>query len=238
MVIVTRPREKAGRDAAALTALGARVVFAPLIRIAPPRSWKALDAALRRLNAYDAVAFTSVNAVKFFFRRIGHMAATPRVVAAVGPATAEAVSAHGWKCTVVPDDARAAGLAKALRVSRGAKVLIPRAENGLETLAAGLRKAGARVTVVSAYRTIPDENGARALRRALALGADAVCFASGSAAAVGAKATKIAGAAAIAIGPTTAAALRKHGLQPAAIAKRPDAAAFARAVVAGLKGRP
>jgi uroporphyrinogen-III synthase len=40
------------------------------------------------------------------------------------------------------------------------------------------------------------------------------------------------------LGPTTAAALRAKGVVPAAVAKRPDAESFAKAVAAGLRGRP
>jgi len=201
-----------------------------------------LDRAINNFRRYDAVAFTSVNAVDFFFLRcrklLGRVPVAPRILAAVGHATAQAVAVHGWRCSVVPEDARASGLARVLRVPRGARVLIPRAERGLNTLASTLRKSGARVTVASAYRTLPDASGRRALRRALALGADAVLFASGSAADLGARDTALSGAAAIAIGPTTAAALRARGVVPAAVAKRPDPKSFARAVVLGLRGRP
>ncbi len=241
-VIITRPRAKSGEVAAALAKLGARVIHAPLIRIVPPRSWGPLDAALKTFRHYDAVAFTSSNSVDFFFARmknvLGRKPAAPRVLAAVGRATANAVKNSGWRCHVIPEDAHAAGLTKALRVPRGARVLIPRAERGLDTLPKSLRTAGARVTVVSAYRTVSDPGGLRCLRRALALGADAVCFASGSAAALGARDSALSGAAAVAIGPTTAAALRARGVIPAAVAKRPDPESFARAVVQALRGRP
>ena len=218
------------------------MVFAPLIKTVPPRSWKALDRAILDLRRYDAVAFTSANAVDFFFLRcqklLGHKPVSPRILAAVGRATAKAVAAKGWVCSVIPEDARAAGLAKALRVPRGARVLIPRAERGLDTLPRALRAAGARVTVVPAYRTVADTDGHRALRRALALGADAVTFASGSAVILGASVLKISGAAAVAIGPTTAATLRAKGIVPAAVAKHPDPESFAQAVVLALRGRP
>ena len=241
-VIITRPRTKSGGAAAALRRRGARVIFAPLIKTVPPRSWNALDRAILHLCRYDAVAFTSVNAVHFFFLRCRKLLAgkpvSPRILAAVGHATAKAVAANGWRCSVIPEDARAAGLARILRVPRSARVLIPRAERGLDALPRSLRAAGARVTVVTAYRTLPDVEGLRSLRRALALGADAVTFASGSAASVGARDTALSGAAAVAIGPTTAAALRSHGLHPAAIAKRPDPESLARAVIIALKGRP
>lgn len=242
VVVITRRHAHSGGAAAALRRLGAKVVVAPLTRTVPPRSWKALDRALHSFRSYDALAFTSVNAVDFFFLRcrkhLGRVPASPSVLAAVGHATAEAVSVHGWRCSVIPEDARAAGLARILRVPRGARVLIPRAERGLDILARSLRKNGARVSSVAAYRTLPDEDGVRALRRALAVGADAVTFASGSAAALGARDAALAGAAAVAIGPTTAAALRSRGLVPAAVAKRPDPESFARAVVLALRSRP
>ncbi len=241
-VIVTRPRAKSGGVAAALADLGARVIYAPLIRVVPPRSWRPLNAALKKLHRYDAVAFTSSNSVDFFFSRmkkvLGRTPVSPRTLAAVGRATAHAVAVHGWRCSVIAEDARAAGLARALRVPRGSRVLIPRAERGLKTLPKSLRAAGARVTVVAAYRTVADPDGLRRLRRALALGADAVCFASGSAAILGAPDLKLSGAAAVAIGPTTADALRARGVVPAAVAERPDPKSFAHAVVRALRGRP
>lgn len=242
VVVVTRPREKSGGAAAALRSLGARVVFAPLIRTVAPRSWKALDRAILDLSRYDAVAFTSANAVEFFFLRcrklLGRAPVSPRTVAAVGRATAKAVAKNGWRCSVVPDDARSEGLARALRVPRGARVLMPRAERGLDTLPLALRKNGARVDVVTAYRTLPDPEGRRALRRALALGADAVTFASPSAVVPAVRELKLSGAAAVAIGPTTASALRTHGVVPAGVSKRPDPESFARAVALALKVRP
>ena len=241
-VVMTRPRAKSGGAAAALAALGARVVFAPLIRTVPPRSWKPLDQALRHFFRYDAVVFTSANAVDFFFLRcqkvLGRIPVSPRILAAVGPATAKAVAANGWRCSVIPEDARSAGLVNVLRVPRGARVLIPRAERGPATLARALRGAGARVTTAPAYRTLSDKAGLRSLRRALALGCDAVCFASGSAAVLGARACALSGAAAVAIGPTTAAVLRSLGVIPAAVSKKPDPQSFARAVVVALRGRP
>lgn len=242
VVVVTRPRLKSGGAAAALAAKGARVIFAPLIRTVAPRSWKALDRAIKNLRRYDAVAFTSANAVDFFFLRCRKLLAgkpvSPRTVAAVGRATEKAIAVHGWACTVMPEDARSEGLARILRVPRGSRVLIPRAERGLDTLPRSLRKNGARVTVVPAYRTVPDPEGLRALRRALALGADAVTFASPSAAVPAVPYLKISLAAAVAIGPTTAAALRAKGVLPAAVAKRPDPESLARAVVEALRGRP
>jgi uroporphyrinogen-III synthase len=247
VVVVTRPRASAAGLAAALRARGARVVFAPLIRTAPPRSWRALDAALRGMSRFDAAVFASATAADALFARarvLGLRPRPPRVVAAVGPATARALTALGWRPTLVPADRRAEGLARALRLPRGARVLLPRAERGREALPRLLARAGARVTAATAYRTLADAAGRRTLRRALADGADAVLFASGSAAASAASALGSARARrvfrtrlAVAIGPTTAAALRAAGIRPV-VAARADAESLAAAAARALRGRP
>lgn len=244
-VIVTRPRGSSARLAAALRSRGATVAFAPLIRTVPPRSWAPLDAALRGFSAYHAAVFASAGAVQAFFGRaravLGRVPAAPAVVGAVGPATAKALAASGWRATAVPDDRRAEGLARALNLPRGCRILLPRAEGGREALPRLLRARGARVTAVTAYRTVADRPGRRALRSALSAGADAACFSSGSAADSAAAALGPAGfrrafrrSAAVAIGPTTAAALGRRGVK-AWVASAAGDEELAAAVVRALR---
>jgi uroporphyrinogen-III synthase len=246
-VVVTRPRAQSALLAAALRARGARVVFAPLIRVAPPRSTRGIDAALRGLARFDAAVFASANAVERFFGRadsiLPRRPPPPRVLAAVGGATRAALARRGWRAALVPERATAADLARALKLPRGARVLVPGAQRRRPELPALLRRGGARVVLATAYRTVFDPAGQRALSRALAAGADAACFASGSAvasaeAALGRGRARRAfrDCAAVAIGPTTAAELRARGIAPA-VAAAPDAGAFADAVSRALRGR-
>ena len=120
IIVVPRPRALSTSLAAALRARGLRVVFAPLIKTAAPRSFRALDESLKDLARYDAVAFASANAVNAFFDRaravLRGSPAAPPLTAAVGPATAKALARYGWKPSVVPEDSRAEGLAAALRL--------------------------------------------------------------------------------------------------------------------------
>lgn len=240
LVVVTRPRASSVGLARALRARGARVAFAPLIQTLPPRSWKPLDAAIALLPTFDAAAFASASAVEPFFSRAARACSgrppRPIYLAAVGAATAAALAARGWRGARVADDSRAEGLAALLRrrLPRGARVLLPRAERGREALPRLLRAGGLRVTAVSAYRTVADPAGRAALRRAVRDGADAVCFASGSAVAAAGRGAL---PASVAIGPTTAAALKARGRRAAAVAEKPDADSFARAVVRALRGK-
>src|SRR5678815_3179633 len=96
------------------------------------------------------------------------------------------------------------------------------AEGARDILPNGLRELGARVDVVPTYRSVPDGEGAAALRTRLEAGeVDLVTFTSASAvtafvAAVGRDAARSAPAAVI--GPVTAGAARSAGIDVAVAA--------------------
>jgi uroporphyrinogen-III synthase len=89
-------------------------------------------------------------------------------------------------------------------------VLLPQADIADSALADGLRQGGATVTVVTAYRTIPVERSASELTELRA--ADAVVFASGSAARSLASQGGAGEALVVCIGPKTAEAASAVGL--------------------------
>ena len=98
-VLVTRTRKQASELSAALAELGATVIEAPTIRIEPPVDWKPVDDALRRLRDFDWLVLTSPNGVEAMFERLAALNLDARAlcgckVAAVGPATAEALAAR------------------------------------------------------------------------------------------------------------------------------------------------
>src|SRR6266704_568192 len=164
-IVVTRAREQAGDLVRALETLGAEPIIAPVIRIQPLENLGALRAALTGLSAYRWVVFTSQNAVQVVFDRLVAWGLTPRVfsstaVAAIGTATADALTVRGVVPAVIPAEFVAESLAEAL-IQRsggaltGARVLIPSAEDAREALAAGLRRHGATVENIAVYRTVP-----------------------------------------------------------------------------------
>jgi len=187
-VIVTRAAAQAQRFTQLLEAAGARVVEAPVIAIEPPPSWEPLDAALASLESFTWVIFTSVNGVAMVDRRLaarglGWAALAGRRVAAIGPATADALGDHGVRPDVVPDEYRAERLVERLRgvVGPGDRVLLPRAAQTRDVLVAELRRTGAQVAEIAAYVTRSVEGGVARLREALAAGSiDVVTFTSSS----------------------------------------------------------
>ena len=86
-------RRRPSRSSSRLEALGHEVVRCPLIRIEPLGD-EPLD-----LSGYDWVVVTSPNGADELARRL---AAPPAHFAAIGPATADALRAHGLEPDLVP----------------------------------------------------------------------------------------------------------------------------------------
>lgn len=164
-VVVTRAREQASGLAAQLTELGADVVQFPTIAIHPLEDYSELDtivAAIAEGDAYHWLIFTSVNGVRFFWRRLLRAGWDARIlggvrVAAIGPATAAALRERGIVPDFVPDRYVAESVAQGLleRGVAGRRVLLPRAREAREVLPDVLRKAGALVDVIPVYETVP-----------------------------------------------------------------------------------
>jgi uroporphyrinogen III methyltransferase/synthase len=187
-IVITRARAQAQRFAQLLEAAGARVLQAPTIVIEPPASWDLLDAGLGALESFTWVVFTSANGVAMVDRRLSARglawaAIARKRVAAIGPATAEALAEHGVRVELVPTEYRAEALVEGLRrvVGPGDRVLLPRAKETRDVLVVELRRLGVAVTEVPAYQTRRIEDGVVRLREALASGSvDAVTFTSSS----------------------------------------------------------
>ena len=97
-ILVLRPEGQAEELIRALAAEGSDAVVVPAIRILPLPDTEALNAALRR--EHDWVVFTSVNGVAAMRETIPPANLTR--VAAVGPATAEALASAGVTVDFVP----------------------------------------------------------------------------------------------------------------------------------------
>jgi len=235
-VLVTRARAQAEPTVAALVDRGAECVLLPLVEIVPPDDPAPLRAALAGLDEYAWAVFTSANAARAVsdeLRRAGRdggaFAATR--VCAIGPATAAALGAAGIRVDLVAAEHVGEGVVAALAAAGplgGLRVLLPRAAAGRDVIPDELRRRGATVDAVVAYRNArPDEAQAAAaapvLERLRAGEIHAVLFASPSAvhafvAAAGgaaAAAAVLRSATVAAIGPTTRDAARGHGLEVA-----------------------
>lgn len=184
-VVVTRRPEQAGRLAEALRGVGAEVIELPTIRIEPPESWADVDASIRMLAAgeFEWVAFTSANAVQWFFSRLGCMPADAlgrTKVAAVGPATRAALEDAGVQVALVPESYTGVAMAHALGPGTGT-ILLPRAADVPPDMVEQLTAAGWKTHEVAVYRTLPAAPEGEAYERVERGDFDVVTFASASA---------------------------------------------------------
>jgi uroporphyrinogen III methyltransferase/synthase len=149
--------------------LGAQVLEAPTIDIAPPAEdeWPEIDRHLMQLPAYDWVIFTSANGVRAAWDRLRHLTFDARHfaasnVAAIGPATAAALHEIGIYPDLIPEKFVAEELAEALKARIGEqgeeirhkRFLLLRADIARPVLREELEKLGAFVEDVPIYKTI------------------------------------------------------------------------------------
>ena len=164
-IVVTRARAQASDMRQRLEALGAEVVQFPTIRVQPPKSWAEIDAAIKQIQGFDWLIFSSVNGVTAFFERLFKSERDARAlggvsVAAIGPRTAGKVRDFGIVPDLVPEDYKAEGLLAVFpEEGEGKKILFPRARVAREILPETLRKRGHQVAVIPVYETVMETPG-------------------------------------------------------------------------------
>lgn len=187
-IVVTRTPEQSTTLTDQLRALGATPISMPTIRIEPLADLTALDAALQALTRYDWLIVTSANAVAIVGERLRAAGLTPEDwghlhIAAVGPATTEALNGYGLTPTFVPERFEGEEIARGLQAHvgdlRGLRILLPQAAIARLQLADALTRQGAVVDVIPIYQTLPATLEAAALTQ-LQQGVDVITFTSGS----------------------------------------------------------
>jgi uroporphyrinogen-III synthase len=226
--------------------LGAEVISLPTVSFAPPEDWQKLDEQLRCLNFFDAILFLSKNAVRYIFDRCAQLGikcemlqSSNRFIGAVGQSTAQALEEKGLHVNYIAKEGTGEALAGELRESlTGRRVLLPRSDRGDDRIPKALREAGADVTEVIAYRTMPATNlNPEILARIRRAEVDAVIFASPSAfqnfrSAIGAQEVEELSSQIdfVAIGPTTARSMREANARVAVEAEEASVPGLAAAL--------
>jgi len=187
-IIITRAREQGSSFMAGLIGLGANCVEFPTIEIVPPESWEQMDRAILERRSYNWLLFTSVNGVKYFFDRLYGQGKDVRClmdirVCAIGPKTAEAVRNMGIIPDLVPDEYKAEAVVEAFKSLNALdlRILLPSATKAREVIPKELRKMGAVIEVIHAYRTVMPEDKTDEVKSMLEAGdIDVITFTSSS----------------------------------------------------------
>ena len=241
-ILITRAKAQAAELVVALTGLDAIPILFPTIEIAPLEDPSHLDGAIAALKSYAWVIFTSVNGVAAFWQRLQSQGLSSGVftglrVAAIGPATAQALRERGVTPAWVPQEYVAEAILPGLGEVRGQKILLPRAEIARPALVAALERQGGLPDEIPVYRTLaprPDRGALRELER----GVDIATFTSSSTVRnffeiLGDRAQGLlAGALIACIGPITAETARGLGLGVDILAEEYTVAGLVAAMVA------
>jgi uroporphyrinogen-III synthase len=178
-VLITRPRIQADDFAEKLRSAGFEPIFFPVIEIRPVENNLALERALEKLNCYEWVVFTSVNAVETVLNLSVPSVFSVVKIAAIGPKTAEVLRKRGVEPNFIPNEYIGEAILSGLGDVKGKWILLPRAEIAREELPQAISKAGGIAHEIIVYRTLPAEidlNGLNALKS----GVDIITFTSAS----------------------------------------------------------
>jgi uroporphyrinogen-III synthase len=181
-VLITRSCAQADDFAEKLRSAGFEPIFFPVIEIQSIENNVALERALEKLNSYEWVVFTSVNAVDIVFDEYSVFFLKENAdvkFAAIGPKTAEALRKYSIEPDFVPEEYVAEAILPGLGDLQDKWVLLPRAEIARQALPEAIANAGGIAHETIVYQTLPaqvDEDGLSALKS----GVDIITFTSAS----------------------------------------------------------
>jgi uroporphyrinogen-III synthase len=241
-LLVTRPDAQAAELVDLLRDRGVRSVTVLTVSIDGSSGVAGLDRMLTGLEGAAWIVLTSANGVEALASRIaatGQAIPADTRVAAVGPATADALRAAGIRVDHVPAAYLTVEIARGLGDVRGRRIVLARADAATPDLRLALIARGADVEEVVAYRTLEGPPASRdPLRVALHGDVHGITFTSSSTVrgllrlASAVDRGRARALPAFCIGPITAGTARRSGFHVAAVAAEHTAPGLA-ATIAG-----
>lgn len=185
-VLVTGSTSMVERLSPILKEEGAEAISFSLIRTERMRLPE-LDVALKEIDKYNWIVFTSANGVECFFEEMHEIRKDIRDLAhirfaVIGDGTRKALEAHSIFCDFIPTAYSSKDMAEAMipHIGKDENVLLLRAEEANRVLPDALEEAGISHKCISLYHTVTDERKAEELNRLIKM-VDYITFASSSA---------------------------------------------------------
>jgi len=158
-ILVTSPEVQASRMADYLSALGAEVIKFPAIKITPVDNYDKIDKAIKRIERYHWIIFTSQNGVDFFMERFAKSGRDIRDLkgirfATIGKRTSEKLREYKINTDFVPREYTSEALVKGLKryKVRGKNFLITKSKKVRDIISNELKKIGAKVYEMPLYK--------------------------------------------------------------------------------------
>ena len=187
-IIITRSKDKISDIKKLFTNKGAQILDFPAIEVGYPDDLNPLDDALREINDFHWIIFSSSNGVKFVDERLRTFNTSLKEcskkikIAVVGLKTSLTLSELGIEADFVPPKFVAESLIEDFPISGyGLRVFLPRVQTGGRNLIAEeFRNSGSRVVEVAAYETrCPDSIPIETINAIAKRKVDAMVFSSG-----------------------------------------------------------
>ncbi|MDF2989196.1 MAG: uroporphyrinogen-III methylase and Uroporphyrinogen-III synthase [Eubacterium sp.] len=243
-IVVTRPAEQSDTLVQGLEEYGAHVTEFPVIRISEVQDFEPLNRALNKLASYSWLVFTSSNGVEILFSKLKEHKTDLRKLhglklAAVGPATEEALNARGLYSDYTPDQYTSEQLLNGLLklVDSKDRILVVNSQLSGPELPQGFKANGINCDEVAVYTTVANalENKIEFLLPELEK-AHYITFTSPSAvkafvSMVGKDTAGKLSAGVICIGPVTENAAWEQGLKVTAVADRHDSIGIMKKII-------
>lgn len=156
-ILVTRPTEQCAELVSLLETRGFGTSVVPTVAVELESAVADVDAMLARLDGAAWLIVTSANGARSVIRRLeatGRALPSSLRIAAIGPATADALRSGGIGVDHVPATYLTASLADGLGRLDGCRVVLARADAATPELRSALDERGALVEEVIAYRTV------------------------------------------------------------------------------------
>lgn len=162
-IAVTRAPHQSLKLGELLTEKGAELLYCPTINIQPIMPNKKLSQAIKGIDKYSCIIFTSTNAVSLFFETLYATNRDARSLAnikilPIGEATAALLKSKGIIPDGMPETFTGEGIIEILKTMeiRGKSFLLPRAEEARDIIVTFIRDHGGACDVIPIYRaTLP-----------------------------------------------------------------------------------
>ncbi len=162
-IVVTRAREQASALSSKIESLGGEAFEFPAIKITETTDKKPLDQAILNADSYQWIIFTSVNGVKYFFKRMQELNKDIRTlgnakICAIGPVTKRHLEEKGLIVDYMPEKFVAEKIIEGLsqRLEKGDRILLPRADIARPILVEAMSSMGMQVEEVITYHTVTE----------------------------------------------------------------------------------